>query len=79
MIGVIRIFGPIEKEIMGTGPEFWAFVADIGRFLKKLTHFRRKVLTVQRTALAAVFGAERITPWISAEGFERTGPQVLAF
>ena len=79
MIGVIRIFGPIKKEIMGTGPELWAFIADIGRFFQQLTYLRRKVFTVERTALAAAFGAERITPRIATEGFDRTGLQTLAF
>ena len=35
MIGVICIFCPIEKEIMGTGAQFWALITDIGRLFEE--------------------------------------------
>ena len=79
MIGVICIFCPIEKEIVGTGTRLLAFITDIRRLFEKGAYFWRKALTVKRTALAAAFGAIGLAVWASTEAFHRAGAKLFTF
>ena len=79
MVGIVSIFGPVEKEIMGTGTDFGAGIADIRRAFKKPAHFRGKICAVQGTAPAAAFGAERGTVRIAAQRGNAAGVKVVAF
>ena len=64
--GIMGMFGAVEKEIMGTGAQFWALITDIGRLFEEGAYFRSKAFAGKRTAFAAAFGAEGLTLCASA-------------
>ena len=79
MIGIICIFSPIEKEIMGTGAQLLAFITDIRRFFEKNAYFGSKAFAEKRTAFAAAFRAVGLALWAATETFHGTGSKMFTF
>ena len=50
MIDIVRIFCPIEKEIMGAGTQLLTFITDIRRLFEKSAYFGRKAFAEESTA-----------------------------
>ena len=79
MIGIICIFSPIEKEIMGTGAQLLAFITDIRRLFEKSAYFGSKAFAEKSTVFAATFRAVGLAVWASTETFHRTGAKMFTF
>ena len=79
MIDIVRIFCPIEKEIMGAGTQLLTFITDIRRLFEKSAYFGRKAFAEESTAFAAAFRAVGLAVWVPTETFRRTGSKMFTF